>query len=410
MSPNLLDIDLDAALKKISQRQSLNQVHYAVQLVRDALTRSPDGILITNRGNHFSLVHDGDYISDDEWSAIKLGMLGRDPSARNHALNQLEMRFGVGLISILLSGWPVHLQSGKYRVRSDGSKVVFNTTERIIDGCDLAFERPAKLARDEKKELAYFCQQCEVPIIVNGKPMKSDSEEPASFLTASMDDVHGHATVGLAAQGNVCSTAYLKHGVRFGLKYTHDPSGSVTAAEWNSRIKHFEPQYNESVSQGDRALGTLTRHLYHQVPKHFEQLPKHEQRRVKTLLMRYRTPAWEKLYGGIKLFAAGRQDALLSLKDLRKLARRFGYVPYTPKANGVLPDTPTLESDEVFFLKKLGLRLGMVRSGQPWYRRFWHRIFGFPRRAGHRQTWSKKLAQVDNFHLGDIEDMRTLLN
>ncbi len=362
---SLLDIDLDKALLKISQRQSLNQVHYTVQLIRDALTRSPDVISVENGGGQFRLVHQGTPLSANEWQTLKNVALSDEPQTRNMALEDVEQKRGIALIAVLLSGWQVDLRSGSMGVQADGKSLAFTQLPTPLAGFELTIKRPTKYVTEEAHELAYFCAQSDVKIRLNGKDLVPTVDDDEWVLTAQSDDKKGRGVTGMLATGSVSRTTYYKCGIRFGVKYGQSRTGTITSSNWNSYVSRFEPHYAKSIEQGDEAIKTLIKHLYHQVPDHYSDMSEGQQERVKTLLIRYSTPAWERLFGKLPLFTRA-QNGNASVHELRKIESHFAYLPYiSPGTHHALP-LPILRAEEVAFLRGLGFTLKEAHQKRTW--------------------------------------------
>ena len=353
---NILDIDLDAALNKISQRQTLNQVHYLVQLVRDALTRAPSLIRIEQNEDQLLVYHDGAAMGDDEWLLLHATTKSHEPSKRTQALSELEDRMGVALLSMCLSENPAKIQSGNFIMHARDGVPSFSSLSSAYAGFELNLTRPAKWASEEREALVYYCSRSDVPIYLNGTTLDPSQDDVACILGATQTDESGAVDTGLLSEGTVSRTSYFKQGIRFGVKYGQSSDGSITASTWNSHYLSFEPHFSHSIKTGDHAIGSLVGHLYRNIPDYYDDLAIDEQERVRNLLIRFRIPAWEKIFGKLKLFDMGTQPRQLSLKDLRRLQKNFGYLPFQSHDHAIL-DLPTLNRDEIAFLRRLGFNL-----------------------------------------------------
>jgi len=374
-----LSIDLEAEIEKITQRQQLNQAHYLVQWARHALALRPSRIEIRSKGDRLSLSQDGAPFPKAEWDLLTTLLFRNDkpPAALQRAIETLEHAHGVAALATLLRFEWVRLDSGDQTLIARDGAYQALTGQPPVSGYRLQLIRPATEARQELKELRFFCAQVGTPIHFNGKAINRPLELENQILTAGFETAEGRGIVGLPQEGELCAISFAKHGVRFGVKQFLPVDGRVFHGYWDSFLDEYEPHYERSIARGEDVLLQQARWLYSCLGDYFGRLAARGKRRVKKVLFGVQDEDWAEQFGRLPLFDGARQAFALSLRDLEALRARFGAVPFAVRRGGGAPGMlPRLDPEDLAFLRlRLALPLTPFNPRpRSWFRRLTARL------------------------------------
>ncbi len=373
-----LSIDLDAEIRKIGQKQHLNQAHFLVQLVRHAIKRGPVAIHIQAAAERVSLSHDGAPLPETEWDLLTTLLIpGASSESQQRAIETLELEHGIAALAALLRFPETSLSSGGRALI--GRHGVFETQAGPPATRGFRFEarRPPSTLRRERAELAFYCAGAHTSIFYNGRPINKPIQLENQLLAVDINNEHGRGQVGVPLAGDLCALSFAKQGVRFGVKQFIPLDGMLYHGHWDSGLTGYEPNFDRSVSQGEAALRDQARWLYARLGDYFAQMDDGQKLRVKKILFGLQADDWAAQYGGLPLFHSVRAAFALSLRDLRALAAQFGAVPFAMAARRDAPAAiPRLLPEDLHFLRhehRLSLRPLNQRRANPW-RRLWTRL------------------------------------
>ena len=98
----LLDIDVDAELRKLCERSFRSPQHYPVELVRSALARGARRVLVEIKRDRVVVDDDGEGLRRAQRDALSVLLDRRaSASARQAAVPELERPVGLGLLASL---------------------------------------------------------------------------------------------------------------------------------------------------------------------------------------------------------------------------------------------------------------------------------------------------------------------
>ena len=345
-------IDLEAELKKITQKQHLNQVHFLVQLVRHALMLAPSEVRIRSDSQKLVLAQDGRGFPQEELDLILKALTPGQPETQQQALTRLEEAWGIAVLSLVINAPYLEIRTGSQRFVAQAGSFHRYPEEVSVQGYRLELRRSRFLEKLEKKELDYYCSGACVPIWFNGNKLNAPLQFPGQVLTSTLTVTDGRGLVGIPEEGELCHITLFKHGVRLGIKQYLPKDGCVFHAHWDSAVGHFESDYRRSIRNGEYHLKKQAVQLYRSLPKYFPQLSRLGKERAKKLLFGFKSRDWKALFGDVPLFHAAGKEFSLSLNDLEGLRRRFERLPYCPKPKtGVPAYIPRLAPEDVFFLR-----------------------------------------------------------
>jgi len=358
-----LSIDLAAELRKITQSQYLNRVHYLVQLVRHAVRHGPAAIRIESRRKSLSIRQDGRPFDDEEWLLLRwlLQPEGRSAEIQQAALARLEEACGVSILSLFFNVPRVEIHSAGRCLSGRAGRIGWTEVPAAEPGYRILIERARRSRREEREELEYFCAMATVPIYLNGRkinrPFQADGMLGVPFWFRL-----GRGVVGIPATGELSMFQFFKQGIRFGYKKFLPPDGRLLQGAWDSAEERFEAQFQRSSKSGEfclRAFGPLP---YRQVRTRFHRLPETQQARLKRILLNLPREEWYSQLRNVPLFHSGQGRFDLTLQDLLNLRDRFGAVPYRPRTDRDAPaGFPCLSPEEAYFVReKLGLPLQVL--------------------------------------------------
>jgi hypothetical protein len=321
-----LSIDLAAELRSITERQHLNQVHYAVALVRHAIALRPTRIDVRLRRGRFELSHDGAPLPDDE---VRLLLEVTDEAggeSRQAALSELEKRYGVTLLSTLITSRRVTLDGARALSARGGRVRLAPPSSRR--GYRVVVEREGRKPRDERRELRFYCRHADVPIFLNGRRINRALKLGATLLPRRFTADAGKGELGLPAGGSLARVRYFQHGIYFGVRQQLPSDGLPVEGAFDCQLFGYDENFGEAVHQANGAVKAAKRGLLDELPHRFDELGISERERIKALLLGMRG---ERLTAGaraVPIFHTSSEPWRLSLRDLEGAARRRGFIAY----------------------------------------------------------------------------------
>ncbi len=377
-------IDLESEIRKITQRQHLNQVHYLVQLVRHALSRRPESIHVRIDKRFLVLSQDGESFPEDEWQLLQ-GLLRPESlsvTECQRALGKLEEYHGVAFLSLMMNAPRLEIQSGDTEWTCSMGRIQHLRRIAPIKGYRLRLVREGAAPREEAAELRFYCSGASAPLYLNGKKINRPFSFDGQILILRFRHHSGHGAVGLPLEGDLRSITLFKQGVRLGVKHSRPDGGLIFHGWWNSSLTHFESDYRESIERGERHLAFHVQRLYRQIGNHFASLGDPQKIRVKKLLLGLDGDSWQERFGKIPLFHACGKPFSLSLQDLLRLNPHFEGIPFNSRPGGGIPFLPYLLPEDILFLhEKLQLETRQCRAPRG---RWPHRLFDFFKRRPRR--------------------------
>lgn len=348
-------IDLDAELRKITQRQHLNQVHYLVQLVRHALLLKPNRIRIDNRGSTITIEQDGDVFPQQELEMLE-AILSRNmdnDEFRQRCLSRLELEHGVAILSLILNAPQVEILSGIHKLTAIEGRFWREEASVQEPGYRISFKRYAGNPRDEARELAYYCACARADIQLNGHSIAKPLTLEGQMLISRFETEAGFGAVGIPIKGDLCHLQIYKHGVRLGTKQFTPQDGMLFQGYWDSKISQFEATYHRSILAAESKIFEMARMLYATLDQHFDVLPKAHQQRVCKLILNIPGDAWPDGLYNLPLFQGQHAAQTMTMRHMLGLHARFRFIPYTQRSESNAPYyIPRLSNEDLLHFRK----------------------------------------------------------
>jgi hypothetical protein len=356
-------IDLAAELESITRRQHLNDVHFAVALVRHAMRARPRRVELRISKRALTVSHDGAPLDDDERRLLLTVLSTRPDDERQHALADLEGRFGVALLSALATSDRGSLES---RASLDVEGGLARPSTSVRDrGYVLTLRRPIARPRDARRELAFYCAHAPIPVVVDGKDITRPLQLRETVIRRRFKGENGDGMCGLPRQRALSRVRYYKHGVYFGVRSSLPSDGRAVEAMYNSTLDEVEDNFRRSINAANRALREARRALYDDAADGFAAASEADKDTLARAFLRVPPKAWTDPMRAAPFLHT--TDARWSRSlDSVVAEGAHGIVPYTlradPSARGLLLLTP----DEVRAVRKLtGVKLRRALAAPP---------------------------------------------
>lgn len=349
-------IDLEAELKSMTERQHLNAVHFAVQLVRHALRHRPQRITIVSTKKAFTITHDGEPFADAERAllfAVLNADASHDPNQRQQALSTLERQHGIDILALMTTADRVRVLSST-SFQSQRGAVPSVVNEQHGPGTKIVVKRKRRSLRQERKELAFYARYADAEIRYNRRRLTRPMPVAKNICTTTVVDTTAKAIVRLPRDQNTKRIRYYKHGVYFGVRNSVPADGLVIDAIYNAQLRHAEDNFRDSLSASSGILRTARDRMLSAVASSASNLSSRDFERAKHLLLRMAIEAWPPELRATRFFDAVGQKRAYSLEDFARRARRAAlfYAPPT-KTAGRDPLLPVLSASEAASLSRL---------------------------------------------------------
>ncbi len=325
-----LSVDLGLAIERIGTRQHLNDVHFTVQLVRQALRAGPGRIELSSRRRTFTLEHDGAAFSADEADALRVLFAEvRDPAAVDAALVALEQQHGITLLGAALGDGGVEVHSAvSFAIR--GGR--FSPLPTARAGCRIVVHRRRKSRRRERAELRFYCRDARVPIVLDGRalnprPKSAPPDDALAAHTLPPGPIRGWLAV--PRDGDSSTTRYYENGVYFGVRRAVHHSRIPLDASVDHETTVFDPNFRQAVRRSHRAISEHMPGVLARLDP--AALDENARRRTTALLLR----AMDRLPPSAHAlpFLPSQDGHTLSVDDIQQLADRYSLLPYVPEGS-----------------------------------------------------------------------------
>jgi len=352
-------IDLDQALKKIATRQSLNDVHFLVQLVRHALELTPKSIHISEQNETWTLSHDGASPQLLEVSAI-MNLINGNGSIDD--LTILETQFGVALLSCFVNFTHTTLSFSNTTLTQKDGRYILLPTGKEINGYHLSFMNNGKLETDPYRELLFYCSSVKVPLTYNSIEINHPKRIPPLVFQSIWETDHGEGLVGIPHSGSDSTFHFYKNGVLFGVKHFTPKDGRLLYGYWDVPGTSYESDFEESIETALNLLQQQGQHLYNNLGDYYSELEPIEKKRIKQILLNVSQQWWKGSLSSMGLFNLGHGTFNLSLSEIKsRIENELSFPFQSTLSQNKSNKVATLSPEDVYFLKeKMGLPLRML--------------------------------------------------
>ncbi len=317
MNKDLLRIDVDAEIRKLTRQRFKTVGDYAVELIKYVASCRPLLIDIEITSRHFKLTHDG---RDFSMASLKrlIAIFDEDRSAANRHNALVELEKGDGFR--LLAAFSVETARVSFSGRVDGrtrglefspSKGARNFDASRQEDSRIVVRGRGRKLKLEKRLIVEACKYSIVPIWLNGERINHGPRIEQHLLDVDIRNARLHGTVGLPYKSDLTRIVQLKNGIREEEKVRSPVNGMVFHAIIDEKTDDFSASW--------ATLRRASRRLYARLTRHFTQLGDKEKTRALELLFdRYKHTREQKL---LKNVAAFRMVGAAPL-DLEAVARK----------------------------------------------------------------------------------------
>ncbi|MCX6556093.1 MAG: hypothetical protein NTW95_01450 [Candidatus Aminicenantes bacterium] len=323
----LLSIDADAHLQKLTANMFPSPALLPVELVRSALKRAAAAISIRVDSERIEIADDGAGIGCEEWRALAcLGNGSQDAVAREKAMASLQDagRPGIGLLAVFCPGIrAVQIENSGQAAK--GTLSIAAGRSELRDGNSwprgtrITIRRRRGPAAEERALLAELCAAAAVAgeIVINGRPLKK--KQLLKDCLVSLGDNGGkkpeRSRLAVPAQGDVCRIWLLDQGIPWQVLAVAPVQGMVFTAALETDSVPAPPAI--------AAMAAGARRLYRWLAENYDQFPDHFQSRIEDLLFRQaRTEGDYSLLSLCAPFRLRASSRRLSLAEVRHAAAK----------------------------------------------------------------------------------------
>lgn len=332
-------IDLTRELDHIARRQHLNAVQDLVLLTRAALRAGARDVRVERSGSRVTLSHDGDPPSDEEIALLALVLGDGAERERHRGLAELERAHGIALLSLFVDKSFARVVSR--RSFEGGGGHIREIDARDTERTRITFDRDPRLAREERRELAFYARHADVPIVVDGRALPripvSKLLEPRALLGARMEFDDDTLWCTLVDKSRSTRIRFLDHGMFFGVR-ARSPNDPVPIdVVVNSRARAFDENYRQAIERGQRAAARAEHEALALLASRAESFDHDMRKRARAIVtgLSARTRERQGL-DAVPLFDTV-SGALLPLVDVEREARARGALFYVSRsAHGAL--------------------------------------------------------------------------
>lgn len=284
----LLSIDADAHLQKLTAHMFPSPELLPVELVRSALKRRAATISIEVRADRLTISDDGDGVGSAEWQALAcLGDTRQNAAAREKSLALIQdlAHPGIGLLAVFTPG--------VRRLQIDNAAATGQSTLRIENGliklqraCSwprgtrIMISRRRGPAAEEKALLAELCAAAPAEIMINGrllnkKPLWSGS---LASMEIRLNESLLPASLAIPVQGDVCRIWLLDQSIPWQATSLAPVAGLVFSAALESTARPTPSMLD--------TLSAAAHRLYQWLAENYSQFSEPYQSRIEDLFFK----------------------------------------------------------------------------------------------------------------------------
>lgn len=317
----LLSVDADAHLAKLTANMFPSPALLPVELVRSALARKAVAIAIEVRQQRIMISDNGAAIGAEEWQALACLADSRQAiAARERAMSYIQdlAHPGIGLLAVFLpgsrrieiengamaGGSVMRIEKGRSELRGGGA---------WPRGTRITITRQRGPAAQERALLRELCAAAEAKITINGQPLQKKSLLAASLVSLKITgaEYSGPSSLAVPLQGDVCRIWLLHQGIPWQVTTVAPVQGLVFAAALENAGQLTSPLLQSLAAEVER--------LYRWLAENYIKFPQLEQQRIEDLFFRRARlgadPSLLSLCAPFRVWASQRR---LTLDDVRR--------------------------------------------------------------------------------------------
>ncbi len=323
LAMELLSVDADAHLEKLTAHMFPSPALLPVELVRSALKRNAATVSIHVRSERIVISDDGDGIDSAEWQALAcLGDSGQSAAAREKAMALIQGLAlpGIGLLAVFMPGvrslqienagpsgaGTLHMAAGRSQLQNGSS---------WLRGTRISIRRRRGPSAEEKVLLAQLCAAVQAEIHINGRLLmkKPLLIHNLAAMNVTLAENSGPSLLAVPVQGDVCRVWLLDQGIPWQITTMAPVQGLVFVAALETASQLTAPALETLAADANR--------LYQWLAENFEKFPEHFQSRIENLFFK-------------QARAAGRPRLAVDLRHFPDLAFRPANFPGRGSAQG----------------------------------------------------------------------------
>jgi len=320
---DLLSVDADAHLQKLTACSFPSPAQLPVELVRDSLRRGAKGIAVTVRRGRLQVEDDGAGIGEETWRQLACAAdPGRGAAERERTIDSLQRAAspGIGLLAAFVPGATlVCIESSPSR----GGSALVVAAGRIRHaaaangtyGMRITIVRHGGPAELEKKLLHELCAAVPAVITLNGKKIEGRPLLRRALVRRQVAMERGQAQVSVPAAGDVCRLWLLEQSIPWQVLACPPRHGLVFEAALESGSAPSAAEWERLDQEAAR--------LYQWLAENYRSFPEKHQGRIEELL--FRKVGWSgdlRLLSAFAPFRLWRSRQRLTLEEVRRKAER----------------------------------------------------------------------------------------
>ena len=324
-SLDILAIDIEAALRKLTEKRFKNRDEPALALIRFAAAASPSAIFITLTRKQFVLETTSGEFDQRlfSWLQILFDPM-RDKAERSQTLSLLENRVGLDILAAF-SGKPKEV-SFSFPSDDEAACVQFFPNRHPVRCSTVLSQRSFRMVVNrgmprlaDSDVLAERCRFADIPIIINDKRVSRGIKVEGSLIRQQLVGAPVHGIIGIPKEGDLSHIILLDNGVVSDELYMPNLRGIVFKAVVLGKRNDFLEFYP--------ALRQAAKRLLPHLAKGYASLGSSRARQAETRLFdRYEVTNEPTLVKGVTAFktSKGAQVDLSAIE--RVLEKRTIYV------------------------------------------------------------------------------------
>jgi hypothetical protein len=284
----LLSIDADAHLQKLTAHIFPSPALLPVELVRSALKRKATAIAIQVRPERIVISDNGSGIDSTEWQTLAcLGDSGQSAAAREKAIALIQglAHPGIGLLAVFLPGVrSLQIEtvglSGAMTLAMAAGRIKLKNSSAWPRGTRISITRRRGPAAEEKVLLARLCAAINAEITINGRQLKKKPllTNNLASIDIAIAENSGPSLLAIPVQGDVCRVWLLDQGIPWQATSMAPVQGLVFATALETSDNLAPPALATLAANANR--------LYHWLAENYNEFPGPLQARIEDLFFR----------------------------------------------------------------------------------------------------------------------------
>jgi hypothetical protein len=316
---HLLTIDLDAAVRKLSEERFKTPGESILELVRLVSGMKPSEVRLSLTAKRVVIQANAVRVDEELMELLALLLDSEGPiQLRQHALNTLEREFGLEALAAF-QGQPRSVRfEWSNDMRPAGLKFQRGQRPKRYQPADVDGLVIAMRGRMEHLEASRFikrrCRYSNRPIFLNGRRISQGGRLNHCLIQVDLSNARMKGTIGLPDDGELTTLVRLDRGIVREESYFPAVRGLLFSAILEERDS------NTKATNG--TLGRAANRLYLKLAKSYERLNDADKVRAEELLFkRYRFTGEPELLEGVRTFKRCNGEPL-DYFELQALARQ----------------------------------------------------------------------------------------